>query len=85
MRRIAVTDKPGVGKSTVVAKAAGKIVDKFGLKIRGIWTSEIRKEGRKIGFSIEDLATVKTGILSHIKESGPRVEKYHVNLKTLPE
>ncbi len=83
MRRIAVTGKPGVGKSTVVAKAAGGLVDKFGFKIGGIRTAEIRKEGKREGFSIEDLATGKTGILSHVKGSGPRVGKYHVNLEDL--
>lgn len=83
MRRIAVTGKPGVGKSTVVAKAAGKLVENFGLKIGGIRTAEIRKEGRREGFSIEDLATGKTGTLSNVKGSGPRVGKYHVNLEDL--
>lgn len=83
MRRIAVTGKPGVGKSTVVAKAAGELADKFGLKIGGIRTAEIRKEGKREGFSIEDLVTGMTGILSHVKGSGPRVGKYHVNLEDL--
>ncbi|WP_440955222.1 NTPase [Methanosarcina sp. Mfa9] len=83
MRRIAVTGKPGVGKSTIVAKAAGKLAEKRGLKIGGIRTAEIRKDGKREGFSIEDLATGKTGILSHVKGSGPRVGKYHVNLEDL--
>jgi nucleoside-triphosphatase len=83
MRRIAVTGKPGVGKSTVVAKAAGKLAEKLGLKIGGIRTAEIREEGKREGFSIEDLATGNTGILSHVRGSGPRVGKYHVNLEDL--
>jgi len=83
MRRIALTGKPGVGKSTVVAKAAGKLAEKFGLKVGGIRTAEIRKEGKREGFSIEDLASGKTGNLSHVRGSGPRVGKYHVNLADL--
>lgn len=83
MRRIAVTGKPGVGKSTVVAKAAGKLAEKFGLKIGGIRTAEIRKGGVREGFSIEDLASGKTGTLSHVRGSGPGVGKYHVNLEDL--
>jgi nucleoside-triphosphatase len=83
MRRIAVTGKPGVGKSTVVAKAADELVKQRNLKIRGIRTAEIRKEGIREGFSIEDIETGKTGILSHVRGSGPRVGKYHVNLDDL--
>jgi nucleoside-triphosphatase len=40
------------------------------------------KKGRG-GGSILDLATGKTGTLSHIKGSGPRLGKYHVNPETL--
>ncbi|AAM06769.1 NTPase [Methanosarcina acetivorans] len=83
MLRIAVTGSPGVGKSTVVAKTAEKLAEKPGFKIGGIRTAEIRKEGHREGFSIRDLATGKTGILSHVKGSGPRLGKYHVNLDDL--
>ena len=83
MLRIAVTGSPGVGKSTVVAKAAEKLADQPGFKIGGIQTAEIRKEGRREGFSIRDLATGETGILSSVKGNGPRIGKYHVNLEDL--
>ncbi|MCQ1537293.1 NTPase [Methanosarcina sp. KYL-1] len=83
MLRIAVTGRPGVGKSTVVAKAAERLVREMGLKVGGIRTAEIRKEGTREGFSIRDLATGETGILSHASGSGPRVGKYHVNLEDL--
>lgn len=83
MLRIAVTGNPGVGKSTVVAKVAEKLVGQLDFKIGGIQTTEIRKEGQREGFSIRALSTGKTGILSHIKCSGPRFGKYHVNLEAL--
>jgi nucleoside-triphosphatase len=83
MLRIAITGSPGVGKSTVVAKAVEKIGDQSGFKIGGIQTVEIRKEGQREGFSILDLATGKTGTLSHIRGSGPRFGKYHINLEDL--
>lgn len=83
MLRIAVTGIPGIGKSTVVAKAAEKLADQSGFKIGGIQTAEIRKEGQREGFSIMDLATGKTGVLGSIRGSGPRVGKYHVNLEDL--
>ncbi len=83
MLRIAVTGSPGVGKSTVVAKVAEKLTSQSGFKIGGIQTTEIRREGYREGFSIRDLATGKTGTLSHIKGRGPRFGKYHVNLEDL--
>jgi nucleoside-triphosphatase len=43
----------------------------------------MRKEGQREGFSILDLATGKTGTLSHIRGGGPRFGKYHVNLEDL--
>lgn len=48
MLRIAVTGKPGVGKSTVVARA----VEKPDLKACGIRTAEILVNGKRQGFSI---------------------------------
>ncbi|UGV41595.1 NTPase [Methanococcoides orientis] len=79
MLRIAVTGKPGVGKSTVVSK----IVEKLDLKACGIRASEIRVEGKRHGFSIEDIDTGRKGILSHVKCTGPKMGKYHVNLEDL--
>ena len=75
MLRIAVTGSPGIGKSTVVAKAAEKLADQPGFKIGGIQTAEIRKEGQREGFSIRDLATGKTGVLASVRGNGPRVGK----------
>jgi nucleoside-triphosphatase len=83
MLRIAVTGSPGIGKSTVVAKAAEKLADQPSFKIGGIQTAEIRKEGQREGFSIRDLATGKTGILASVRGNGPKVGKYHINLEDL--
>ncbi len=79
MLRIAVTGKPGVGKSTVVARA----VEKLDLKACGIRTAEILVNGKRQGFSIEDVSTGRKGILSHVKGAGPKLGKYHVNLADL--
>ncbi|WP_324445082.1 NTPase [Methanosarcina sp.] len=81
--RIAVTGSPGVGKSTVVAKVTEKLAGHPGFKIGGIQTAEIRKEGHREGFSIQNLATGETGMLSHIKGKGPGFGKYRVNLEDL--
>jgi nucleoside-triphosphatase len=83
MLRIAISGNPGAGKSTVVAKIAEKLAFHSGFKIGGIQTAEIRKEGHREGFSIRDLATGETGILSQIKGKGPGFGKYHINLEDL--
>ncbi|WP_445475407.1 NTPase [Methanococcoides methylutens] len=79
MLRIAVTGKAGVGKSTVVAR----VVEKLDLKTCGVRAAEIRVEGKRQGFSIEDIDTGRKGILSHVKCNGPKLGKYHVNLVDL--
>lgn len=76
MIRIAITGRPGVGKSTLIAR----IVEISDINIGGIQCAEIRQGGNRVGFSIKDIATGKTGILSHIDCMGPSVGKYHVNL-----
>lgn len=81
--KIAVTGIPGIGKSTVVAKAAEKLADRLGFKVCGVRTVEIRREGRREGFSILDLATGEAGILSHTKGRGPKIGKYHINIEDL--
>lgn len=83
MLRIAVTGSPGIGKSTVVAKVSEKLASQLGFKIGGIRTAEIREEGHRKGFLIQDLATGETGTLSHIKGNGLRLGKYRINMEDL--
>jgi nucleoside-triphosphatase len=47
-------------------------------------SGEIRREGVRIGFSLEDLITHQTGTLAHVEQQdGPRVGKYRVNLSDI--
>ncbi len=68
-----------MGKSTVIAK----VVEGLDINVGGIQCSEIRSEGKRVGFKIQDIATGRAGILSHVECSGPVVGKYHVNLADL--
>jgi len=78
--RIAITGKPGCGKTTLCKKIAEKARDKTG----GLITEEIRESGKRVGFRLEDLATGETGLLSHVRDcSGPKVGKYSVCLDQL--
>jgi nucleoside-triphosphatase len=78
--RMFLTGNPGSGKTTVIRKVSD-ILRGGGMKTGGIVSSEIRRGGIRIGFSLEDLLTHETGILAHAdQKNGPHVGKYGVNL-----
>jgi len=81
--RVFLTGQPGSGKTTAITKAA-ELLRVQGFKIAGIVTNEIRENGVRVGFSIEDLITKRTGTLAHVQQmEGPRVGKYRVNLSDI--
>ena len=79
MKRIAITGRPGVGKSTVCRNIVKHLTCTYG----GMVTADIRVEGERVGFNIMDISTKEQGILAHKVGSGPRFGKYYVNLEDL--
>lgn len=79
MVRIAITGKPGAGKSTVCRSVLERLSCPYG----GMISADIKENEERIGFEIKDIATGKHGILSHKKGKGPLVGRYHVNLGDL--
>lgn len=80
--RIAITGNPGVGKSTLVLR----VVEGMSLSVGGLVTQEIRKCGRRVGFSLRDLGTDQEGVLAHIHlPAGPGLGRYRINLRDLDE
>lgn len=77
--RIAVTGSPGVGKSTLVQKAAVAT----GCHVGGVLARDKRFKDRRIGFELLDLATGATGILADEAGSGPQLGKYRVHPEEL--
>ncbi|MBN1902729.1 NTPase [Candidatus Sumerlaeota bacterium] len=79
--KILITGKPGIGKTTVIRNAAAKIKSAGNdVIIRGFFTGEIREEGRRVGFMVEDWEGCK-GTLSHIEsKSNFRVGRYGVEI-----
>jgi len=75
-KRIAITGRPGVGKTTLIER----VLERIPLSAGGMLTKEIRKCGHRIGFCVIDIATGEQGILAdrHAGQ-GPRVGKYRVN------
>ena len=80
---ILLTGRPGVGKTTVFRRTVNLLRER-GLVVGGMFSSEIRRSGQRIGFEISDLLSGDSGTLADIEsERGPRIGKYRVNLVDL--
>ncbi|MGM0405417.1 MAG: nucleoside-triphosphatase [Thermoplasmatota archaeon] len=80
MNNIFVTGASRSGKSTLVQQ----ITEEMDLKIEGIRTPELRRNKRRVGFKLVNVATGEKGILAHIEQDeGPRLSKYRVNMDDL--
>ena len=80
--RVAVTGRPGGGKTTLIQR----VLERISLSVGGMITREIRKCGVRVGFSVTDLATGREGILAHLHQrTGPRISRYRVNLHDLEQ
>ena len=72
--KLLLTGPPGIGKTTVIQKVLSGIEIGAG----GFYTDEIRKGGRRVGFSLKTLEG-EEGILAHIDHRGRyRVGRYGV-------
>jgi nucleoside-triphosphatase len=81
--RIFFTGEPGCGKTTAL-KNTIQLLTNQGIKVGGLLSGEIREQGTRVGFSLEDILTHATGTLAHVNQkAGPRVGKYRVNLEDL--
>lgn len=81
MKNIFVSGKPGCGKTTLIKE----IISELNLDAGGFYTSEIREDGKRLGFEIRDLDGEK-GLLAHKDFKSPyRVGSYKVNIKDLEE
>jgi len=83
IRVLLVTGPPGVGKTTVLTKTV-KMLRQRGFNVGGMLSREVRENGVRVGFEIQDLASERRGRLAHInQQSGPQVGRYYVNLADL--
>lgn len=81
MKNLLITGKPGSGKTTLLKKISQKLKS----KISGVYSEEIRKNGKRVGFKIKTFEG-KEGLLAHLNfKSKYQVGKYKVNLKDLEE
>jgi nucleoside-triphosphatase len=80
-KRVAITGAPGVGKSTL----AREVIDRLNCRAGGVLAREVRRDGKRAGFELQDLATGEVGTLASIDGEGPRLGRYRVNLRELDE
>lgn len=78
-----LTGQPGIGKTTVVNKIAN-LLTKSGLKVGGIISPEIKANGERKGFTIQDLLTGRWEIMAHVdSDSTMKVGRYRVMTHTI--
>jgi nucleoside-triphosphatase len=78
--RVLLEGRPGSGKTTVAVRLADLLAER-GLEVRGFFTREVRKGGRRVGFAVESIGGERA-TLAHVRLSGPpRVGKYGVDLE----
>jgi len=82
-RKILLTGRPGVGKTTLLIETIRELEDR-GLKVGGMVSREVRDGSVRVGFEISDLASGHKGWLAHVEQpEGPQIGKYRVNLEDL--
>lgn len=82
-RLLFITGRPGIGKTTVLLRAADALKT-MGYKVGGMISCEVRESGVRVGFEIFDFYTGQRGWLAHVNQPvGPQVSKYRVNLNDL--
>jgi len=80
-RFIAITGRPGVGKTTLFKKIYEILVSR-GLRVVGFYCPEVRQGGRRIGFKIRSLDETLEKWLARLEGcNGPPVGRY----RTCPE
>lgn len=77
MLRLAVTGRPGIGKTTFCLNVFNSLKDKT--SICGFITGEVREKGKRVGFKLKDLNTGEEAWLAKVEsDSSVRVGKYGV-------
>ncbi len=77
--RVLITGRPGIGKTTTIQR----VLDRIDRPAGGFTSSEIREDGRRVGFAIETLAGERV-IMAHVDRPGsPRISRYGVDVAAI--
>jgi nucleoside-triphosphatase len=78
-----ITGVPGIGKTTVIRRAAEAL---GAMEVRGFFTEEIREARERQGFRLVDFLSGRESIIAHVTFARThRVGKYGVNVAAINE
>ncbi len=77
-----ITGRPGVGKTSVVVGALGRL---HGVRLAGFLTEEIREAGQRVGFAVATLAGERRVMAEVGITSQRRVGRYGVDVSAVDE
>ena len=75
-----ISGMPKSGKTTLLRRLVGKMREQ-GLKVGGFLSPDQKAHGARTGFMVEDIETGRVERLAATDIDGPKVSKYHVNIK----
>jgi len=74
-----LTGPPRAGKTTLAARLADEL-HAAGVAVGGFLTREIREDGERVGFTVEEIGG-SSALLAHVAlPEGPMVGRYHVDV-----
>ena len=76
-----VTGMPRSGKTTLLRRIAKRLREQ-GLRVGGFTSPEEKTHGTRTGFYVQDINSGKIAELADINIDGPKISKYHVNVKS---
>ena len=77
---VLVTGQPGCGKTTAVKKLVDEL-RAHGASVRGFYTDEVLRGGRRIGFDVVLVPDGRRGPLARKGAPGPKVGQYGVDVE----
>lgn len=77
--RVAITGRPGVGKTTLIERALAQVQATVG----GFLTKEVRKCGHRVGFALVDLATGEECLFARVGSGGEKFGRYAVDVSAV--
>lgn len=76
-----ITGMPKAGKTTLLRRLIDELKAK-GLRVGGFISPEEKRHGTRTAFYVEDIQSGKRKVLASVEGDGPKVSKYHVNVKS---
>ncbi len=79
-----ITGLPKSGKTTVLSRIV-ETLKSHGLRVGGFISPEEKTHGTRTGFYVQDIDSGEMGLLADVNANGPKVSKYHVDVKSFED